>query len=91
MRTKYPRHKLADDGTRFGSGQAVITPKDGKAEAVLWFREMEELGLVENFSQFKRDLVVERNATDRNRLDVLLPPDLINQLIVVGAQIQFLL
>lgn len=89
MQTKYPRHKLADDGTRFGSGQAVMTPKLGKAEALTWFREMEELGLVENFDQFKRDLVVERNASDRNRLDFLLPPDLINQFIVTAAQIQF--
>jgi phage tail sheath gpL-like len=89
VQTRYPRHKLANDGTRFGSGQAVITPKLGKAEAVTWFREMEELGLVEGFDQFKRDLVVERNATDPNRLDFLLPPDLINQLLVTAAQIQF--
>jgi hypothetical protein len=39
---------------------------------------MEELGLVENFDQFKTDLVVERNASDPNRLDFLLPPDIIN-------------
>jgi phage tail sheath gpL-like len=89
MQNKYPRHKLANDGTRFGSGQAIMTPKLGKAEAITWFREMEELGLVESFDQFKRDLVVERNASDPNRLDFLLPPDLINQLIVMGAQIQF--
>jgi phage tail sheath gpL-like len=89
VQNRYPRHKLADDGTRFGSGQAVMTPKLGKAEAVTWFREMEELGLVEGFDQFKRDLVCERNATDPNRLDWLLPPDLINQLIVTAAQIQF--
>jgi phage tail sheath gpL-like len=89
MQTKYPRHKLAADGTRFGSGQAVITPQLGKAEAVTWFREMEQLGLVEGFDQFKQDLVVERSVTDPNRLEFLLPPDLINQLLVTAAQIQF--
>lgn len=89
MQLRYPRHKLANDGVRLGSGQAVITPKLGKAEAITWFREMEELGLVEGFDQFKRDLVVERNLSDPNRLDLLLPPDLINALIVTGAQIQF--
>lgn len=89
MLAKYPRHKLASDGTRIGAGQAVITPKLGKAEAVGWFREMEELGLVENFEQFKEDLVVERNVQDPNRLDFLLPPDLINQFVVGAAQIQF--
>jgi phage tail sheath gpL-like len=87
-RTRYPRHKLANDGTRFGSGQAVMTPKLGKAEAITWFREMEELGLVEGFDQFKRDLVCERNA-DPNRLDFLLPPDLINALQVIATQFKF--
>ncbi len=86
---RYPRHKLAADGTRFGAGQAVITPKLGKAEAVAWFAEMEELGLVEGMEQFKTDLVVERNATDVNRLDFLLPPDLINQFIVGAVSVQF--
>lgn len=86
---RYPRHKLADDGARFGPGQAVMTPKLGKAEALAWFREMEELGLVENYDQFKRDLIVERNASDRNRLDWLLPPDIINQLMVSAAKVQF--
>jgi phage tail sheath gpL-like len=89
MQTRYPRHKLANDGTRLGSGQAVITPKLGKGEALGWFREMEAIGLVEGFDQFKRDLVCERNASDPNRLDFLLPPDLINSLIVTAAQIQF--
>lgn len=91
MSSKYPRHKLANDGTRFGPGQAVITPKIGKAEALGKFRQWEELGLVENFDQFKRDLIVERNAQNVNRLDFLLPTDLINQLVGIGAQIQFLL
>jgi phage tail sheath gpL-like len=87
--SKYPRHKLADDGARFGAGQAVITPKLAKAEALGWFRDMEELGLVENFDQFKTDLVVERNISDRNRLDFLLPPDLVNQLIVSATKFAF--
>lgn len=89
IQAKYPRHKLANDGTRFGSGQAVMTPLLGKGEALGWFRELETIGLVEGFDQFKRDLVVERNTSDPNRLDFLLPPDLINQLIVTAAQIQF--
>lgn len=87
--SKYPRHKLADDGTRFGAGQAVITPLLGKAEAVAWFEEMEALGLVEDVDQFKADLVVERNASEPTRLDFLLPPDLINPFIVGATKIQF--
>ncbi len=88
---KYSRHKLANDGTRFGPGQAVITPKTGKAELIAIFRDWEELGLVEGADQFKRDLIVERNAADPNRLDIQMPPDLINQLRVTAAQVAFLL
>ncbi len=88
---KYPRHKLADDGTRFGPGQAIITPKIGKAEAMMKFREWEYIGLVENADQFKNDLIVERNQGDPCRLDFLLPPDLVNQMRIGAAQIQFLL
>ena len=50
---KHPRHKLANDGTRYGAGQAVITPKVGKAEAIARFRVWEEQGLVENIDQFR--------------------------------------
>lgn len=88
---KYPRHKLASDGTRFGAGQQIVTPRLLKAELLTRFRAWEEKGLVENFDQFKKDLIVERNASDPNRLDVLLPPDVINQLRVTAAKIQFVL
>jgi len=88
---EFPRHKLANDGVRFAPGQPVMTPSLGKGWALNWFRQMEALGLVEGFEQFKRDLVVQRNQTDPNRLDFLLPVDVINQLRVVGATLQFLL
>lgn len=88
---KYPRHKLAGDGGNFAPGQAIMTPKLAKAEAIGRFRLWENLGLVENIDQFKEDLIVERNIQDPNRLDFLLPPDLVNQLRVVGVKIGFLL
>ncbi len=88
---KFPRHKLASDGTNFGPGQAVITRKIAKAEAIALFVQWETAGLVEGISQFKDELIAERNANDPNRLDMLLPPDLVNQLIVVGAQFGFVL
>lgn len=88
---KYPRHKLANDGTRYAPGQAIVTPIVIKAEAISRFGDWEAQGLVEGFEQFKRDLIVERNASDPNRLDVLMPPDLVNQLRVVATKISFLL
>tara|TARA_Y100000310_G_scaffold243676_1_gene248267 strand:- start:34330 stop:35802 length:1473 start_codon:yes stop_codon:yes gene_type:complete len=91
MLGKYPRHKLANDGTRFSEGQPVMTPGLGKAEAIQRFRLWEFNGLVEGVDQFKEQLIVERNQADPNRLDFLLPPDLINQLRVMGVQFKFLL
>lgn len=94
MATKYPRHKLGNDSGAYPPGEAIMTPALGKAEAVSWFLDMATRSPVvfdpSALDQFKADLVVVRNA-DVNRLDFLLPPDLINQLIVSAAQIQFIL
>lgn len=86
---KYPRHKLAGDDVRFGPGQAIVTPKILRAELIALFRELEEAGLVENLDQFIGDLIVERNATDPNRVDALIPPDIVNQFRIFAGQIQF--
>lgn len=87
--SKYGRHKLANDGTRFGPGQAIVTPSVIKGEINSMYRQLERAGIVENFEAFKKMLVVERNATDPTRLDVLLPPDLVNQLRVFAVLAQF--
>ncbi|MEW6612705.1 MAG: phage tail sheath C-terminal domain-containing protein [Pseudomonadota bacterium] len=86
---KFPRYKLANDGTQFAPGQAVVTPKIVRAELIALFRDWEEAGLVEDVDQFKTDLLVARNPTDVNRVDVLLPPNIVNQFRVFAAQIQF--
>ena len=46
-------------------------------------------GLVENLSQFKAHLIVERDSNNPNRLNVLYPPDLINQLRIFAVNAQF--
>lgn len=86
---RFPRHKLADDGTVFATGQAVATPSLIRAELLHLFREWEASGLVEGFEQFKADLVVERDSNDANRVNAILPPDIVNQLRVFAAAIQF--
>lgn len=86
---KYPRHKLAKDGTLYGQGQAIITPKIAKSECVAWFAMMEEKGLVEDMSQFKKDLIAERNTDDECRLDIYLPPNVVNQLRILAIQMGF--
>lgn len=86
---RFPRHKLADDGTNFGSGQAIVTPKAIRAELVAVAKDLEEAGLIEGIEQFKRDLIVERDASDRNRINALIPPDIVNQFRVFAAKIEF--
>lgn len=86
---KYPRHKLANDGTRFGAGQAIVTPKVIRGELLSEYAAMEELGIVENARAFAANLIVERDATDPNRINVLYPPDLVNQLRVFAVLAQF--
>ena len=86
---KFPRHKLANDGTRFGPGQAIVTPNIIRSELIAHYSELEFLGLVENVEAFKSHLIVERNATDPNRIDVVYPPDLVNQLRIFAVLAQF--
>lgn len=86
---RYPRHKLADSGTNFGAGQAIVTPNTIRAELIALFAQWEEQGLTENFEQFKADLVVERDPNDPNRVNAIVPPDVINQFRVFAGKVQF--
>lgn len=87
--SKYGRHKLANDGTRFGPGQAIVTPAVIKGELLAVYRRLERAGIVENYDLFKKYLIVERDANNPNRLNTLFPPDYINQLRVFAVVNQF--
>jgi phage tail sheath gpL-like len=93
MTTRFivPRFKLADDSFPAQPGSKVARPKDVFSETVALFTLLRDKGWVENLDDFIDNLVVERNLTDRNRIDVLLPPDLVNQFRVLAGQIQFVL
>lgn len=86
---KFPRHKLADDGTEFDPDQPVVTPSIIRNELLALFKELEAKALVENFEQYKKDLVVERDVDNRNRVNVLSSPDLINQFRMYAELVQF--
>lgn len=86
---KYPRHKLANDGTRFGAGQAIVTPSVIRGELLAEYADMEEVGLVENRALFAKYLIVERDVSNPNRINVLFPPDYVNQLRVFAVLNQF--
>src|SRR5262245_7209350 len=87
--TKFPRYKLADDGTLFGPGQAIVTPKIIKAELVAEYEVDMFNGLVENADVFADNLIVERDSRNPNRVNVLYPPNLVGQLRIFAVLAQF--
>lgn len=86
---KFARSKLADDGTRFGPGQPIVTPSAFKAELVAQYAALEAEGLVEDADGFAEATIVLRNPTDPSRLDVLYAPNLVNGLRVLAVLAQF--
>lgn len=86
--SRYPRHKLAADGTRFGPGQAIVTPKIAYAELIALYGELEDQGLVESADTMAANTIVERSSTDPSRLNILWSPDLINGLRVMAAKVR---
>lgn len=86
-----PRFKLADDTYPVQPGQMIATPKTVKQEIIALFTELRDAGLIENLEDFIDNLIVQRNSVDKDRVDVLLPPDLINQFRLLSTKIQFLL
>jgi len=87
--SKYPRHKLANDGTRFAAGSAIVTPAVIRGELIAEYAKMEYDGYVENATLFAANLIVERPGSDPNRIDVLFTPDYVNQLRVFAVLNQF--
>lgn len=86
-----PRFKLADDTFPVQPGSNVATPKTVKQEIIALFAQLRDAGLIENLEDFITNLIVERDAADRNRVNALLPPDLINQFRILATKIQFIL
>jgi phage tail sheath gpL-like len=72
--TKFARFKLADDGTPIPPGQPICTPSTVRAELIALFQDWMQLGWVEGLEQYKTELYVERDGSDPNRLNAILPP-----------------
>ncbi len=86
---RFGRTRLVDNGTRLRPGVRGVTPNVIRAELIATYRELEGNGLVENADAFIAGLVVERNAGNPTRVDVLFPPDLANPLTVLGVLAQY--
>ena len=86
---RYPHAKLADDGTDFGPGQVIMTPKLGEAELLGRYEYWISKGLVQDYATFKANLVVARDPDDDTALQFLIPADLIDQFFIGKSKIQF--
>lgn len=89
MAGRYPHAKLADDGTDFGPGQVIMTPKLGEAELLGRYEYWISKGLVQDYATFKANLVVCRDPDDDTALQFLIPADLIDQFFIGKSKIQF--
>lgn len=86
---KYGQFKLGDDGAVIQPGQRILTPKTAKAELISIYKELEDMGYVENGDLFVKNLSVERDKINRSMIHMVLPPTVIGQLFQVQALIQF--
>ncbi|MCF8491358.1 MAG: phage tail sheath subtilisin-like domain-containing protein [Rhodospirillum sp.] len=89
---RFPRHKLRDDNGRLPApGAQVATPKVIKGEIVALASAWIDREWIEDLETFKSGLIVQINADDPNRVDALVPPDVINQFRVFAGLVEFIL
>lgn len=86
---KYPRCKLGQDGS---VGPNVVTPKAIRGEMVALYQDwMTAAGWVQGGQaqkDFETNVAVEIDGTNPYQANIILPPELINGLRVMAAQIQ---
>ncbi len=87
--SKMGRMKLADDGANIPAGAAIVTPAIIRAELIAQFRTLEQNGYVQDVDSFVEQLVTERDKDNPNRINVVWPGRLINQLRIFAVLNQF--
>ncbi|MES2034990.1 MAG: phage tail sheath subtilisin-like domain-containing protein [Pseudomonadota bacterium] len=87
--SKYGRVKLAKDGTRLQPGSDIVTPSIVRADLIAKYRELEDGGFCQQSDVFAKGLIVQINAQNANRLDVLFDPVLIARLDIFAVLNQF--
>ncbi len=87
--SKFPRHKLASDSTKFAQGQAVVTPSLIKAELLALYRELEYKAIVQDFDGYKNSLVVGLDMDNPSRINIQDSPKFVNGMIIYAGKIQF--
>ncbi|MFC4168441.1 phage tail sheath subtilisin-like domain-containing protein [Teichococcus aestuarii] len=86
--TTFGRMKLADDGTGARPGSRIVTPSIIRDALLGRYRFLERQGLVQDYEAFAAALDVQRNASNRCRVDGLIPIVPIDQLRQFAAVVQ---
>lgn len=85
----WPRTKIVDDGNVIPAGSATVTPSIVKGKfyelANLWY----DAGWIENVDVFMEEIIIERDQSDPTSLNIVINPDLVNQLRRVNVKLQF--
>lgn len=91
MLSRFPRHKLADNGFQGAAGQPIVTPNDLKAAAIGHFKEMVRLGICDDtgLDDFIDGAVFERDLSNRSLVNSTIPPKYIGQFYQLFTRIQF--
>lgn len=87
--SRYPRALLVQDGVPVPANKQVISPAQGRAESIAFFKAEQAQLLVQNLAQFKADLDVQIDGVNPRQLNFFLPPELIKGLVTGSAIIRF--
>ena len=88
---RFPRHKLANDDVleRVDPSQPIVTPKLMRMAVLETGDEWVQKGLMEDYDTFAKTLNVYRDTDDKNRLNCIFNPNIVNQLRIFAALEQF--
>lgn len=89
LSSKYARCKLADNGSSPAAGSGLVTPNIIKADIIALYQERQTSGFVQNADAFASAVVVNKNAVNPNRVDILWPGTPVNQMRTFGILVQF--
>jgi phage tail sheath gpL-like len=85
----FGRAKLAANGTRAAPGTGVVTPSTISAAIVAHYGQLEAQGEAQNTAGFAAGLIVQINAQNPSRVDVLFDPTLMQGLRIFAVLAQF--
>lgn len=87
--SKYHRHNLAENENNLNPSLNILTPNLAKCEVIACFIKWESDGLVQGLDDFVDNLIIELNKGNKRRLDIMMSPTLIKQLLQVAVKIKF--